>query len=156
MRAICYVSTARWQLGDAELEHLLQAARTRNQEQGITGLLLYCEGSFMQYLEGPKEAVARIWDIIRGDEKHHHIITLFDRTVPARLYADWTMAYRRTEPPDFTRLLNSDWATSTEGTPEQCWFVPGVRMLRDFWELNLNAPSGKAPPAPGTRAEGRR
>ncbi|MCD6061890.1 MAG: hypothetical protein K0S16_2201 [Moraxellaceae bacterium] len=157
MRAICYVSTACWQLDDSELEHLLQAARTRNREHGITGLLLYCEGSFMQYLEGPKADIAPVWDIIRADEKHNHIITLFDRTVPARLYSDWTMAYRRTEPPDFAKLLNSDWATSSEGTPEQCWFVPGVRMLRDFWELNQTMPAGRAPPpASGAGAARRR
>jgi hypothetical protein len=136
MRAICYVSTASRRLTEEELQHLLVAARTRNQEHGVTGLLLFCDGNFMQYFEGPKTEVAKIWDIIRHDEKHFDIVTLFDRTVPERLFSGWTMAYRPTETPDFTTLLQCDWGTRQEGRPEECWFPPGVRLLRDFWRNN--------------------
>jgi hypothetical protein len=123
-------------LTESELEHLLAAARERNREHGVTGLLLYCDGNFMQYFEGPKVDVALIWEVIRRDCKHHDIVTLFDRTVPERLFADWTMAYRSTEPPDFAALLRGDWVTRCEGLPEECWFAPGVRLLHEFWRNN--------------------
>ena len=39
------------------LEHLLAASRARNLQRGITGLLLFRDGIFIQVLEGKTAAV---------------------------------------------------------------------------------------------------
>ena len=63
---LIYVSSAIKLMHDDELLLLLEKARENNSRLGITGMLLYKEGNFMQMLEGGKEDCA---GIIRCDKK---------------------------------------------------------------------------------------
>ena len=58
----CSVSVAP-QITDVDLEHILDSSRCRNLEVGITGVLLYYRGAFVQILEGSKESVENIYEI---------------------------------------------------------------------------------------------
>jgi hypothetical protein len=49
---VVYASTALQAFTKPELQALLQEIRPKNAELGITGLLLYKDGNFMQVLEG--------------------------------------------------------------------------------------------------------
>jgi hypothetical protein len=51
-RAITYVSSVRWKPSSTQLEQTLSESRQQNRDHGITGVLLYHDGSFMQYIEG--------------------------------------------------------------------------------------------------------
>ena len=55
-----YVSAATAPLDADALLALLTRARDKNQRLGITGLLLYRDGDFIQLLEGEREAVANL------------------------------------------------------------------------------------------------
>ncbi len=48
---LVYVSSAVRPPTEAELRHLLQRAQERNRTQGVTGVLLFDAGNFMQYIE---------------------------------------------------------------------------------------------------------
>lgn len=50
--------------------------RTNNERAGITGMLLYKDGNFMQLLEGEKEAVLRLHKNIIVDPRHKGFLTL--------------------------------------------------------------------------------
>jgi len=50
---LIYVSSAQKALRYEELDSLLTEARERNQQLGLTGVLLYLDQTFMQYIEGP-------------------------------------------------------------------------------------------------------
>ena len=91
---LVYVSSANHWLSPAELQHLLERARERNVLEGITGVLLYSYGNFMQYLEGPAEGVARVYDSIRADPMHSGIIELLRGPIRAREFDDWAMGFR--------------------------------------------------------------
>ena len=52
MHALIYVSEEAARLEPDELMTLLRASRARNRELGVTGLLAYREGQFMQILDG--------------------------------------------------------------------------------------------------------
>jgi len=54
LKALVYVSSATELLSDQALDELLQGARSTNERIGVTGVLLHCEGNFMQYVEGPR------------------------------------------------------------------------------------------------------
>ncbi|HEY5718903.1 MAG TPA: BLUF domain-containing protein, partial [Gammaproteobacteria bacterium] len=58
---LIYVSSATVELSLVQLNQLLQRARTKNAALEITGLLLYCDGSFLQLLEGPQGAVEQLY-----------------------------------------------------------------------------------------------
>ena len=71
-----YESTATQAMTDAKLWTLLQQARSNNEARGITGLLLYASGHFLQVLEGPEQVVRRLFDTIQDDPQHTNIETL--------------------------------------------------------------------------------
>ncbi len=94
LESIVYVSSAVRLLSLDEIGHLLTRARERNKEYGVTGVLLYIGGNFMQYIEGPKESLDTIYEIIRNDEKHTGIIEVSREPPEKRQFGDWSMAFQ--------------------------------------------------------------
>ncbi|WP_051378848.1 BLUF domain-containing protein [Derxia gummosa] len=90
---LLYVSSARTPLTDTELAALLVQSRDRNARLGLTGVLLYRDGNFMQALEGPADAVEQVWASIQRDPRHHDIITLMESTVQSRSFGSWSMGF---------------------------------------------------------------
>lgn len=94
---ITYLSSARAGMSDAELDAILEVSRAWNQSVGISGLLLYHEGNFMQTLEGAEADVTHIFDQIRMDRRHHGLIRMEARDVGERRFRGWSMAFRRSD-----------------------------------------------------------
>ncbi len=92
---LIYVSASVEYLDEAALEALLTQARANNARLGITGLLLYGEGTFLQLLEGPRDAVAALYATIRDDPRHVRCLVLDEEDHVERLFGDWRMAFRR-------------------------------------------------------------
>ncbi len=90
--AIVYVSKAARAVTRDDLLHILEGARRRNAEEGITGVLLYANGYFMQYLEGPEAGLHKVYAIIKTHPLHYGLIDLVREPVPAREFAEWSMA----------------------------------------------------------------
>lgn len=93
IHSITYVSAARRLLADEELLALLAKSRDANAVHGITGLLLYRGGSFMQVIEGPPAPLRQLYRNICADPVHHHVTTLLDNPLPAREFENWHMAF---------------------------------------------------------------
>jgi hypothetical protein len=92
--SVVYVSTAARQVLLGELRHLLDAAQRRNSEEGVTGVLLYSEQRFMQYLEGPVAGVARVYGIIKAHPLHYGLIDLVREPIAERAFPEWSMAFQ--------------------------------------------------------------
>lgn len=73
---------------------LLNGSVQRNTQAGITGLLLYQSGAFMQALEGELAAVTRLFGKISHDPRHHHVIRLIHGPIPERHFPNSAMAFR--------------------------------------------------------------
>jgi hypothetical protein len=89
-----YWSRSRWVLEPRELLEILTVSRKRNAESGVTGLLIYRNESFLQVLEGARDAVAETFARIRRDCRHHAPTIVLDGVVPARSYPSWSMGYQ--------------------------------------------------------------
>ena len=89
-----YVSTAVGAIGREDLAGILVRARALNQRNGVTGLLLFYGGHFLQVLEGSEEAVRETFGRIRKDPRHHQVTVLFQEPVEHALYPDWTMGFQ--------------------------------------------------------------
>ena len=85
---------------ESELEALLTQSRSANEQADITGMLLYRNGRFIQYLEGPEQGVRTLLSRISADPRHTDVRVLDDTRPRARQFAEWTMGY---EPVDETR-----------------------------------------------------
>jgi methanogenic corrinoid protein MtbC1 len=91
MASLTYRSEAAKAPSKSELQSLVAAARKRNRSLGITGMLLYDGGRFLQTLEGPPEAVNLVWSAIQSDSRHGGIEVLSQHIVPERLFSAWDM-----------------------------------------------------------------
>jgi Sensors of blue-light using FAD len=76
MLQIVYTSTADQEFSAADIERLLADARKRNQAIGVTGMLLFHDGTFLQALEGEQRAVNEVFASIRSDARHRDIAVL--------------------------------------------------------------------------------
>ena len=90
--AIVYVSKAARPLTRDDLVHVLEGARRRNLDEGITGVLLYADGYFMQYLEGPEAGLHKVYGLIKTHPLHYGLIDLVREPIAAREFAEWSMA----------------------------------------------------------------
>lgn len=113
MISLTYVSSATVPFTNRELVSLLARARENNGRIGITGMLLYKDGNFMQVLEGPTAIVRKQLLAIRLDYRHKGLMTLFDQAIESRQFSDWSMAFwnlNTTDPasiPGFSDFVNT-------------------------------------------------
>lgn len=119
MISITYVSSAIQLCTPGELHALLQKSREANLKHGITGMLLYNGGSFMQAIEGPEDAVYQLYRNIQQDRTHHMVTTLLDQPIQQRAFPDWSMGFNdltgqgRPSVAGFTNFLR-DWRDREE------------------------------------------
>jgi len=90
---LIYVSSAVKLMDDDELLFLLAQSREKNIRLGITGMLLYKAGNFMQMLEGEKQVVLEIYDTITKDDRHKDVITIITGDIKERNFENWTMGF---------------------------------------------------------------
>ena len=126
MHAIAYVSAASWNLLDEQVAHIVSESRRLNALHGITGVLLYCDGNFMQYLEGEEAAVVETFARIRASESHYQLNELMNQPILEREFGDWTMGFSRPSPEEFVELAAARW----QGTAQT---GPGASLTRSFW-----------------------
>jgi methanogenic corrinoid protein MtbC1 len=89
--SIVYRSRSVAPLSGYELYELVKSAQSRNFRCAITGLLLYDDGQFYQWLEGPTENVSEVMHLIRTDNRHTDLEILSDRPINKRQFGDWSM-----------------------------------------------------------------
>jgi hypothetical protein len=94
MRQLLYVSSTKRDVPGAMLESILSASRKNNAPAGISGMLMYLEGGFLQVLEGEADQVEATYQRIRTDKRHWNAQTLLDRAAP-RAFSNWTMGFQR-------------------------------------------------------------
>ncbi len=74
-----------------QLDLMLDKARRRNSEVGVTGILLYSGGHFLQVLEGHQRVLATLFDRIASDPRHKNVIQLGWIQTTERLFGKWYM-----------------------------------------------------------------
>ena len=104
LHTLLYSSTATYEMEEKNLLDILSVAREFNAAHGITGLLLYHAGAFMQVLEGEKDAIFDLYDRIVADERHAGLHLAFHEPIEERSFRNWAMGFRSSEQLDTTRL----------------------------------------------------
>jgi lipopolysaccharide biosynthesis regulator YciM len=104
MISITYASSATQRFSEEDLKALLIKARDNNTKLGITGLLLYKDGNFMQTVEGPEEAVHELYKKINADPRHGHILKLLEYEITERSFSTWEMGFRNLSGPDVKEI----------------------------------------------------
>jgi hypothetical protein len=90
---VVYMSTAVGVLRAEELDRIYLRAKSGNAGAGITGLMLFYEGVFLQVLEGPAAGVMSLMEKIRRDRRHSGIAMLEAGPVDARAFEGSAMHF---------------------------------------------------------------
>ena len=73
------------------IESILTQARQHNPVSGITGILCYGGGIFLQAIEGGRNAVSDLYGHIQRDARHKDVVLLHYEEVTERRFGGWTM-----------------------------------------------------------------
>jgi hypothetical protein len=93
LHRLIYTSSAVGVLRADELDRILLRARASNERSGVTGLLLFHEGSFLQVIEGSPAGVLSLMERIKRDRRHTRLAILESRICVTRAFPRSPIAY---------------------------------------------------------------
>lgn len=134
MFRIVYISAASRYFAQPEIQAMLERARFKNSKIGITGMLLYKDGNFLQALEGEEEVVTKLAETIQNDPRHTGFVVLMRGTVERRLFPESPMGFHDlaaeplTSTPSDTDFIDSPLTRATFSLdPNRC-----MKLLSHF------------------------
>ena len=77
--------------GAEVLDAILVQSRQCNPASGITGILCYGGGVFLQAIEGGRMAVSQLYGHIQKDVRHRDVVLLDYEEISERRFGSWTM-----------------------------------------------------------------
>jgi len=95
MISITYISKETSPFGSIDLLKLLDHCQKNNPHLGVTGMLIYGNGTFLQCLEGEPTAVEQLLEKIKIDERHKDFKILSNVKIQNRLFSKWDMGFER-------------------------------------------------------------
>lgn len=136
---LVYTSARRSHCTDAEIENILAACRRNNHERDITGILLHSKQRFLQYLEGDKDTIYRLYERIKTDDRHGGVNLRYFSPIDDRLFPSWQMGYKDLDQEAMifqTSISLNDQNTFRQliETNDQSE-VEGLRVLKLFFEM---------------------
>jgi hypothetical protein len=75
----------------AAIDDILLQSRQGNPSSGITGILCYGGGIFLQAIEGGRSAVSELYGHIQRDPRHKDVVLLHYEEIAERRFSGWTM-----------------------------------------------------------------
>jgi hypothetical protein len=88
---LLYASRAAASVDGDALNTILKQCRANNPGLGVTGVLCFSGGLFMQVLEGGRSVVNRIYNSIAADPRHTDVELLSYDEISERGFAGWSM-----------------------------------------------------------------
>jgi hypothetical protein len=88
---LMYASRAVDSVDQDELIAILKKSKANNPGIGVTGVLCFSGGIFLQVLEGGRSAVSRLYNRIAADPRHHEVVLLSYEEIGERRFAGWSM-----------------------------------------------------------------
>jgi hypothetical protein len=86
-----YASRAVPAIDHEELVTILRQSKSHNPTVGVTGVLCFSGGIFLQVLEGGRSAVNRLYNRIAADPRHTDVEVLLYEEIGERRFASWSM-----------------------------------------------------------------
>lgn len=88
-----YISQAVGEPSEDDLFDLLEQSRRNNVKKGLTGMLMYGGGTYLQCLEGEPAVVDELLKTIDADPRHTAVKILRRATIASRQFSDWSMGF---------------------------------------------------------------
>ena len=94
MICMVYISSAVLGLNDRQIASIVRTSQINNEQLGITGILLYNSGNFMQLIEGEEEKVEGLYEKVKEDRRHTGVTLLLKEAITHKNFDNWVMGYR--------------------------------------------------------------
>lgn len=104
MKSLIYLSAATKLFSNIDLLDILTVSRLKNLSLGITGLLIYHEGSIIQILEGDDLQLNFVFNSIKNDARHKNIIKYGNFNITERSFPDWSMGFKQISDDNWKKL----------------------------------------------------
>ena len=91
MYRLIYKSRSREDIDWAFVNALVNSSETKNEEAGITGVLLATRTHFLQVIEGGFDDINRLYLRIARDPRHDEVQLISFGCVESRLFGGWAM-----------------------------------------------------------------
>jgi hypothetical protein len=88
---LMYASRATDAVNQDALGAILKKSRLHNPASGVTGVLCFSEGLFLQVLEGGRLPVSQLYNRIANDKRHRDVMLLSYEEIGERKFAGWSM-----------------------------------------------------------------
>lgn len=95
--SLVYTSVTCRKMTDDDLKQILQSSRRKNQNNLITGMLLYMDPFFIQALEGEISNLEHAISIIKQDARHEKVTIIYKQPVSERIFPNWSMGFNKFE-----------------------------------------------------------
>ncbi|MGJ8619353.1 MAG: BLUF domain-containing protein [Methylophilaceae bacterium] len=129
-----YQSTAADHLSANEIDSILASAKAFNKKSNITGVLLYDESNFLQFIEGPKSAVSEAYQRIKSASQHHAIFELANEPSQKKYFKDWDMGFCKTTKTTMQAIADANWVKSIQNLRKHNAESDGLALLLDYWD----------------------
>ena len=104
MIRLLYFSQTKSDVTEDQIQQILLTARAKNAELNITGVLLHGGGMFLQVLEGPEQAVLKLYVKILDDSRHRDSRIVYITPTQDRMFANWSMGFLSDNPLDLVTM----------------------------------------------------
>ncbi|SEL06637.1 Sensors of blue-light using FAD [Aquimarina amphilecti] len=92
LHTISYVSTSA-ELSDFQINELLYITKLKNEDLGITGILMHSDQNFFQIIEGQKKVIKSLYQKIEKDIRHFNLIKILDRSINIPSFTNFQSTY---------------------------------------------------------------
>jgi hypothetical protein len=105
---LVYVSVRKPNCTEEEIEKILASCKKNNIGIDITGVLLYSNTNFVQYIEGEYKEIMSLYDKIKGDDRHKNPVLISSAPITQRSFPSWQMGSRKFDASsvDFKTTIN--------------------------------------------------
>jgi hypothetical protein len=107
---LVYVSKRKANCTNLEIENILEACKKNNPDLEITGVLLYSETKFIQYVEGDYKKIMALFDKIKLDKRHENVALISVGPIKEKIFPSWHMGNKMVSQNDveFRTDINTD------------------------------------------------
>lgn len=105
------------------LADVVAKSKINNPRRGISGLLFYHNGRFLQIIEGEHDALEQLMSILQQDSRHKDIVRIIDEDIYQRSFAQWNM-------------------DSLNLSPDETIDLKELEIIRDVIKRNMDIDTG--------------
>jgi len=134
---LTYCSHAISTLNYQDLKDILEKSQKNNTPLGLTGLLCFGNGMFLQVLEGDRKFLGHTYNRIAKDQRHHDTEIIEFVEVDSRIFEEWSMKaldlsnYSR----EVVKKLSMKYSSATDFYPFQMSAKQCLDFLVELYSL---------------------